>query len=116
MKNITLWGIKSCDTVRKAKKWLEKEQVNFSFIDFRENELNAEQIKHWASALSWETIFNKRSTSFRNLSDTEKADITEEKAIELMLEFPTLIKRPILVVDELVHAGFKQEQYQEIFK
>ena len=114
MENITLWGIKNCDTVRKAKKWLKKEQVDFDFIDFRENSLTEEQIQQWSSSLSWEAIFNKRSTSYRNLSDSEKTDITEVKAIKLMLEYPTLIKRPILVVGGQVHAGFKAEQYQEI--
>ena len=116
MSTITLFGIKNCDTVRKAKKWLEKEAPNFQFVDFREDGLTEEQIKHWSSALSWETIFNKRSTSFRNLTDADKADIDEAKAIKLMLEYPTLIKRPILVVDNQVYTGFKAEQYQEIFK
>lgn len=116
MKNITLHGIKSCDTVRRARKWLEQNQHAFTFIDFRENALSQEQIQFWASELSWETIFNKRSTSFRNLSDAEKVDIDEIKAIGLMLKYPTLIKRPILVVNNQVHTGFKTEQYQEIFK
>ena len=116
MENITLWGIKNCDTVRKAKKWLKKEQVDFDFIDFREDGLTEEQIQQWSSSLSWEAIFNKRSTSYRNLSDSEKADITEAKAIKLMLAYPTLIKRPILVIGEQVHAGFKAEHYQEILR
>ncbi len=115
---VVLYGIspKTCDTVRKAKKWLETENIHFNFVDFREDGLTEELLQFWSSALSWEMIFNKRSTSFRNLTDAEKTDISEAKAIKLMLEYPTLIKRPILVVDDQVHTGFKADQYQEIFK
>nr|WP_239480373.1 arsenate reductase [Parashewanella hymeniacidonis] len=115
MKNITLWGIKPCDTVRKAKKWLEQNEINFEFSDFRDKPLEKDQLEFWVTKQQWETIFNKRSTSFRNLSDAEKTDINETKAMNLMLEHPTLIKRPILVLNDKVYVGFKIEQYQEIF-
>lgn len=110
-----LYGIKNCDTVKKARKWLEQHQQAVAFHDFREDGLNRDDLEAWVDALNWETLFNKRSTSFRNLSDDDKTAIDKNKAIELMLAHPTLIKRPVLVIQGKVWVGFKAEQYQEIF-
>ncbi len=115
MNNIEIFGISNCDTVRKAKKWLQESEIEFKFCDFRVDGLSEEQIKTWLTSLPLETLFNKRSTSFRNLSDDQKSNIDEAKAIKLMLEHPTLIKRPVLIVNNQAHVGFKKEQYQEIF-
>lgn len=112
---MTLYGIKNCDTVRKARKWLDKNQPNISFHDFREDGLDKEQLTHWVALIGWEKLFNKRSTSFRNLSDADKADIDQDKAIELMLSHPTLIKRPVLVVNDKIQVGFKEAEYQAWF-
>lgn len=110
-----LYGIKNCDTVKKARKWLEQHQQAVAFHDFREDGLNRDDLEAWVDALNWETLFNKRSTSFRNLSDDDKTAIDKNKAIELMLAHPTLIKRPVLVIQGKVWVGFKAGQYQEIF-
>ncbi|MCL1144586.1 ArsC family reductase [Shewanella marinintestina] len=112
---MTLFGIKNCDTVRKARKWLAANQLDVAFHDFREDGLATEQIEQWASIVGWEALFNKRSTSFRNLTDTEKSDINEKKAIALMALYPTLIKRPVLVKDGQVQVGFKETDYQNWF-
>jgi len=112
---LTLYGIKNCDTVKKARKWLEEHQQAVAFHDFRIDGLNAHDVKSWVETLGWETLFNKRSTSYRNLSDTEKTDIDQDKAISLMLTYPTLIKRPVLVQGDRVIVGFNAAQYQEIF-
>lgn len=116
MKTI-MYGIspKRCDTVRKARKWLEANQPQVTFHDFREDGLDREQLTTWVSAIGWEPLFNKRSTSFRNLSHADKADIDQEKAIKLMLEYPTLIKRPVLVIADKVQVGFKEADYQAWF-
>ncbi len=113
---MTLYGIKNCDTVKKARKWLENNNQSVNFHDFREDGLTAETITSWAEQVGWETLFNKRSTSFRNLSEAEKNDLNQDKAIGLMHTYPTLIKRPVLVLNKQVHVGFKAEQYQEIFQ
>ncbi|MBE8168750.1 MAG: ArsC family reductase [Shewanella sp.] len=115
MKNITLYGISNCDTVRKARKWLESNNIDFTFHDFREDGLTEQMLKVWTESISWELLFNKRSTSFRALSDSQKLDITQLKAISLMAEYPTLVKRPLLVKDKQIHIGFKPAQYQELF-
>lgn len=112
---MTLFGIKNCDTVRKARKWLEQNNLSVDFHDFREHGLTAEQVEEWVAVVGWETLFNKRSTSFRNLTDTEKNDINEKKAIALMVLYPTLIKRPVLVNGSKVNVGFKEAEYKAWF-
>ncbi|GGI86134.1 arsenate reductase [Shewanella hanedai] len=113
---MTLFGIKNCDTVKKARKWTEANDLNIPFHDFRVDGLTKEQIETWAGAIGWETLFNKRSTSFRNLSDDDKAGIDQAKAVELMLTHPTLIKRPVLATDGKVLVGFKEAEYKAWFK
>lgn len=113
---MTLFGIKNCDTVKKARKWTEANNLNIPFHDFRVDGLTKEQIETWVDAIGWETLFNKRSTSFRNLSDDDKSGIDQVKAIELMLTYPTLIKRPVLVTEDKVLVGFKDADYKAWFK
>ncbi|MBB1382495.1 ArsC family reductase [Shewanella frigidimarina] len=112
---MTLYGIKNCDTVRKARKWLEAEKIDYTFHDFREDGLNETMVTQWADVVGWETLFNKRSTSYRGLTDAEKTDITQDKAIALMVQHPTLIKRPVLVNNDKLLVGFNLAQYQAWF-
>ncbi|MBW8184765.1 MULTISPECIES: ArsC family reductase [Shewanella] len=112
---MTLFGIKNCDTVKKARKWTEANGLNIPFHDFRVDGLTKEQLESWVETLGWEPLFNKRSTSFRNLSDEEKSDIDQAKAIELMLTHPTLIKRPVLATDGKALVGFKEAEYKAWF-
>lgn len=112
---LTLFGIKNCDTVRKARKWLEQNNLSVDFHDFREHGLTVEQVEEWVAVVGWESLFNKRSTSFRNLTDTEKNGINEKKAIALMVLYPTLIKRPVLVNEARVNVGFKEAEYKAWF-
>lgn len=111
-----LFGIKNCDTVRKARKWLEANNNQFEFVDFREDGISKDDIQLWCDALGWETVFNKRSTSFRALDDADKTELTEQKAIALMLAHPTLIKRPVLQTANAVHVGFNDKNYSEWLK
>ncbi|MCL1079545.1 ArsC family reductase [Parashewanella spongiae] len=110
-----LYGIKNCDTVRRARKWLESNKINYSFHDLREDGLTEAMLQEWADLTSWELLFNKRSTSFRSLTETQKSNIIQSKAISLMVEHPTLVKRPILINNKQLHIGFKPAQYQELF-
>jgi arsenate reductase len=113
---LTLYGIKNCDTVKKARKWLEQNQKQVTFHDFRQDGLTRETIESWVNTIGWQTLFNKRSTSFRNLTETEQSDLNSDKAIDLMLSYPTLIKRPVLVVDDKILVGFNAEQYREMYQ
>ncbi|MXR67248.1 ArsC family reductase [Shewanella sp. JBTF-M18] len=112
---LTLYGIKNCDTVKKALKWLDANQQAMTFHDFRVDGLTEAQLNTWVEQIGWESLFNKRSTSFRNLSDAEKSDIDQAKAVSLMLTYPTLIKRPVLDHKGQISVGFKPAQYEEIF-
>lgn len=112
---LTLFGIKNCDTVRKARKWLEHHQITATFHDIREDGLHQEDLEAWCDTLGWQTLFNQRSTSFRTLSDADKTAIDRSKAISLMLAHPTLIKRPVLVNGEQIIVGFNEADYHKVF-
>ncbi|MCL1037470.1 ArsC family reductase [Shewanella submarina] len=112
---MTLYGIKNCDTVKKARKWLETNEHNVPFHDFREQGLDEIDLTAWVKSLGWEAVLNKRSTSFRALDDADKQNIDEAKAIQLMMANPTLIKRPVLAANGKVMVGFKDADYQAWF-
>ncbi|TAA48645.1 ArsC family reductase [Corallincola spongiicola] len=111
-----LFGIKNCDTVRKARSWLEQNQQEYQFHDFRTDGLDEKTLKKWVDHLGWESLLNKRSTSFRQLTDQQKLVDNAEDAIALMLATPTLIKRPVLSFNDHIQIGFKPEAYQQLFQ
>ena len=112
----TLYGIKNCDTVRKARKWLEAQGIDYTFHDVRADGLTKKAVTEWAKAVGWETLLNRRGTTWRQLSDSEKESATNQKAaIDLMLEHPALIKRPVLVHKKGIHVGFKPAEYEALF-
>ena len=112
---ITMFGIPNCDTIKKAKKWLEAEGIEFEFHDYRKQGITEELVTSFCSELSWELVLNKRGTTYRQLSQEQKDTLTEQKAIALLVEQPAMIKRPILKVDGKLHIGFKADQYAAIF-
>lgn len=103
---ITVIGIKSCDTCRKALAWLKSKNIDHKYHDLRADGLKEQDLAKWVKALGWEAVLNRRSTTWRGLSDADKADIDDEKAKRLMAEHPTLIKRPVFEVGGDVHVGF----------
>lgn len=105
---IKMYGIKNCDTIKKAQKFLTKQEVDFEFIDFRQDPINQKTLQSFVDALGWDKVINKRSTTYRNFSDNEKQNIT----LALTLKNPTLIKRPILVTEKGIEAGFSEKLYQ----
>ena len=113
---ITLYGIKNCDTVRKACKWLDANGVEYHFHDVRKDGLTATRIKQWTKSVDWELLLNRRGLTWRQLSDDEKADLNKNKAVRLMSDKPTLIKRPVLEISaesgDAVLVGFKEEIYK----
>jgi len=112
----TLYGIKNCDTIKKAKKWLESNNIEFQFHDFRKDGLDKKQLQQWVDELGWEILLNKRGTTWRQLPDDVKDTIDEKNAIELMLENPAIIKRPVLDMGSKRVVGFKDADYQQLFK
>lgn len=111
----TLYGIKNCDTVKKAKKWLEQQNIPYNFHDFRDDGLTESLLNSFIDKSDLNQLLNKRSTSFRNLSDDIKNNLSEVVVIKAMLEQPTLIKRPVLLHDQKLTLGFKAEIYQALF-
>ena len=111
---IILYGIKNCDSVKKARLWLDENAVAYQFHDFRVDGLKLGQVQGFMAKSSWEALLNKRSTSWRQLTDEQKTDLNAEKVAGLLLEHPTLIKRPVLQADEQFLIGFKTETYQAL--
>ena len=112
---VTLYGISSCDTIRKAKTWLQKQRIEFEFHDYRKQGLEQQLLQSMISALGWEVMLNRRGTTWRTLPDTVKDQIDQASAMRLMLDNPAIIKRPILATQNRLHVGFSDQQYQEIF-
>jgi Spx/MgsR family transcriptional regulator len=112
---ITLYGIKNCDTVKKARKWLEDREVEYRFHDVREDGLDAETVAQWLQALGWETLVNKRSTTWKSLDQTTRDTMNDDSAATAIVEHPTLFKRPILDTGHELHCGFSSANYQSIF-
>ena len=112
----TLYGIRNCDTVRKARKWLEAHDLPFAFHDFHTDGLDEAALRDWVKAVGWETLLNRRGATWRKLPEDRREGIDEERAIRLMLDNPTLIKRPVLVTDDgQFHVGFTSDTYETIF-
>lgn len=112
---ITMFGIPNCDTIKKAKKWLEAEDIAYEFHDYRKQGVDAALVTEFCVALGWEIVLNKRGTTYRQLTQEQKDSLNEENAIKLLVENPAMIKRPILRVNDQLHVGFKADQYATIF-
>ena len=108
---ITLYGISNCDTVRKARKWLEANQLEHQFHDFRRDGLSAEQLSDWCKAVGIDTLLNKRGTTWRQLPASERDGLDDAGLLALMLKHPALIKRPVLTYADGCHVGFKENEY-----
>lgn len=115
MSEVIMYGIKNCDTIKKAKKWLEEHQVNFEFHDYRQQGIERSWLTQAVANLGWEAVLNKRGTTYRQLAQEQKDAMNESLAIDVMLEQPAMIKRPILSVDGQLHLGFKADQFAAIF-
>ena len=111
----TIYGIKNCDTVRKAKRWLEENHIDYQFHDFRQDGLDKQLLIPWVNAVGWETLLNTRGTTWRNLPTDVKENMCRENAIAIMLEHPAIIKRPVLCTPDGVYIGFKPDQYLRLF-
>lgn len=112
---VSLYGIKNCDTVKKARSWLDGRGVKYTFHDFKEEAPTEALLRAWVKAFGWEVLLNKAGTTFRGLPETEKARLDEKRALVLMLKHPTLIKRPVLVSGRDLRCGFKPEVYSTLF-
>lgn len=111
----TLYGIPNCDTMKKARKWLADNGVEYEFHDYKKLGIEKKKLNEWIKTVGWETLLNRRGMMWRKVPDDVKANIDEKSAIGLMLETPSIIKRPVLEAKGKVTVGFKAETYQELF-
>jgi arsenate reductase (glutaredoxin) len=112
---VSIYGIKNCDTMKKARAWLDAQGVSYAFHDYRSEGLEPSRLQGWIDVLGWETVLNRAGTTFRKLPDEEKSGLDAEKAKALMLKQPSMIKRPILEADGALLAGFKPAEYERLF-
>lgn len=113
---ITLYGIPNCDTVKKARTWLDAQGLQYTFHDFKKAGISRELIQSWLDDVAWDVLVNRKGTTWRALADDRKAAITDaDSATELMLESPSVIKRPVLAAAGRTHVGFSDALYQQIF-
>jgi arsenate reductase len=107
----TIYGIKNCDTMKKARAWLDDHGIGYDFHDYKSVGIDGARLKKWAAKLGWEALLNRAGTTFRKLPDAEKMGLTETRALALMIEQPSMIKRPVLEAGDKLLVGFKPEIY-----
>ena len=112
----TIYGIKNCDTMKKAFAWLDKAGVAYEFHDYKKAGVAKGDLEKWCKAAGWETVLNRSGTTFRKLPDADKEGLTERKAIALMITQPSMIKRPVLDDGKRLLIGFKPDEYEKALR
>jgi len=114
-KSVTIYGIKNCDTMKKARAWLDKRGVPYAFHDYKSEGVAKSDLEKWAKQAGWEVLLNRAGTTFRKLPEKDKENVTEKKALALMGDQPSMIKRPVLDAGGKITVGFKPEIYEKLF-
>lgn len=114
-RSVTLHGIKACDTMKKARTWLDGQGIAYAFHDYKAVGIDAATLKAWAAKVGWEVLLNRSGTTFRSLPDSDKQGLNEDRAIALMVAQPSMIKRPVLDVDGALVVGFSPDRYAAAF-
>lgn len=112
---VVIHGIRNCDTMKKARSWLDAKGIAHTFHDYKVSGIDAARLERWCSVKGWDVILNKSGTTFRGLPEAARADLDQNKAIALMLANPSMIKRPVLEIDGDVVVGFKPDIYAALF-
>ena len=113
---ITIYGIKNCDTMKKARQWLDAAGVDYVFHDYKIAGIDGAHLTKWCDAAGWDTILNRAGTTFRKLDEAQKTDLDQQKAVSLMLEQPSMIKRPVLEAEGKITVGFKPDVYAALLR
>ena len=108
---LRIYGIKNCDTMKTALAWLDAHGLAYEFIDYKKNDLVQEHLHDWNQGAGWESLLNRRGMMWKRLSDEERSDVDESKALALMADYPTLIRRPVLDTGKALLVGFDPERY-----
>src|SRR5262245_38578069 len=112
---VTIYGIKNCDTMKKARAWLDQRGVAYAFHDYKSVGIERGRLEGWARVVGWETLINRAGTTFRKLPEKDRDGLSENKAIALMTAQPSMIKRPVLDTGGKLTVGFKPQEYEKIF-
>ena len=112
---LMIYGIKNCDTMKKAMNWLTQHNIEFTFHDYRKDGIDATWLSELVPKVDINVLVNKRGTTFRQLTDEQKQNLNADTVIPLLLEQPAMIKRPLLIQDDLIEFGFKADRYQQLF-
>ncbi|MDH5692103.1 MAG: ArsC family reductase [Gammaproteobacteria bacterium] len=110
-----VYGIKNCGTVKKALNWLDENGIEYTFHDYKKEGVDETKLKSWVKELGWESLLNRRGLTWRKLSDEEKSGINQGNAIKIMLEKPSIIKRPLIIANREKLLGFDEDEYQKFF-
>lgn len=113
---LVVHGIKSCDTCRKARKFLKEKKVEHTFHDIRDDGLNIQMLERWADRITWERLLNRQSLTWRKIPEADRVDLNRNKALALMIDNPTLIKRPIFEHDHYIAVGFSEKRFTEFLE
>ena len=113
-KPVVIYGIRNCDTMKKARAWLDRHKVEYAFHDYKTAGIDRAKLEAWAKKVGWEALINRAGTTFRKLPDKDKTNLTEKKAIALMLKQPSMIRRPVLEAGGKLLVGFKPEEYAKL--
>jgi arsenate reductase (glutaredoxin) len=112
----TIYGIKNCDTMKKARAWLDAHGIAYTFHDYKAAGIDRDTVKAWTRAVGWQTLLNRAGTTFRKLPDADRSDIDEKKAVGLMLAQPSMIKRPVLDLGSALIVGFDADRYAGVLR
>jgi Spx/MgsR family transcriptional regulator len=108
---LTIYGIKSCDTCRRARKFLDEHNIEFRFHDLREDGLDIQMLERWSDRIGWQKLLNKQSLAWRKIPEVDRNDMTRDKALAAMIDRPTLVKRPVLEADKFIAVGFSEKRF-----
>jgi arsenate reductase (glutaredoxin) len=113
---VTIYGIPNCETMKRARSWLDKQGIEYGFHDYKKDGIDSDRLEAWSKKVGWEALLNRAGTTFKKLPDKVKEGVTEKKALALMLEQPSMIKRPVLDLGRgRIVVGFKPEIYEQTF-
>jgi len=112
---LTVYGIKSCDTCRKARKYLAENDIEFRFHDVRDDGLDIQMLERWAGRIEWEKLLNRQSLTWRKIPDVDREGMTRDRAFALMLDQPTLVKRPVLEAPQFMAVGFSEKRFGDFW-
>lgn len=112
---IKIYGIPNCDTIKKARNWLKDNGIDYEFYDYKKQGVPEKELRAWVKQLGWEVLLNKRGTTWRQLDEDTKTNVDTQTAIHIMLNNPSIIKRPVLDTDGQLEVGFSEKNYQQLF-